>query len=87
MSSGSFEPGPSRKSSEAKFQESRSRKSSSSGVSVHIAIASALVFLSLVLKPTVNHWINIMLPILYIVSIVVSAIGETWTYYYFLSKN
>jgi hypothetical protein len=25
------------------------------------------------------------LPILYIVSIVVSAVGETWAYYYFLS--
>lgn len=55
------------------------------GVSVYIAIASAMVFLSLVLKPTVNRWINIVLPILYIVSIVVSAVGETWAYYYFLS--
>jgi Family of unknown function (DUF6326) len=55
------------------------------GVSVYIAIASAMIFLSLVLKPTVNRWTNIVLPILYIVSIVVSAIGETWAYYYFLS--
>ena len=55
------------------------------GVSVYIAIASAMVFLSLVLKPTLNRWTNIVLPILYIVSIVVSAIGETWAYYYFLS--
>lgn len=55
------------------------------GVSVYIAIASAMVFLSLVLKPAVNRWSNIALPILYIASIVVSAIGETWAYYYFLS--
>jgi hypothetical protein len=55
------------------------------GVSVYIAIASAIVFLWLVLKPTVNRWINIVLPILYIVSIVVSAVGETWAYYYLLS--
>jgi hypothetical protein len=54
-------------------------------VSVYIAIASLMVFLSLVLKPKVNRWTNIVLPILYIVSIVVSAIGETWAYYLFLS--
>jgi Family of unknown function (DUF6326) len=54
-------------------------------VSVYIAIASLMVFLSLVLKPKVNRWTNIVLPILYIVSIAVSAIGETWAYYLFLS--
>ena len=55
------------------------------GVSVYIAIASVMVFLSLVLRPRVNRWTNIVLPILYIVSIAVSAIGETWAYYFFLS--
>ena len=55
------------------------------GVSVYIAIASVMVFLSLVLEPSTNRWINIVLPILYIVSIAVSAIGETWVYYFFLS--
>jgi len=54
-------------------------------VSVYIAIASLMVFLSLVLKPKVNRWTNTVLPILYIASIVVSAIGETWAYYLFLS--
>jgi hypothetical protein len=54
-------------------------------VSVYIAIASVMVFLSLVLRPTVNRWTNIVLPILYIVSIAVSCIGETWVYYFFLS--
>ena len=54
-------------------------------VSVYIAIASAMVFLSLVLKPTVNRWANIVLPILYIISILASMIGEDWAYYYFLS--
>jgi hypothetical protein len=55
------------------------------GVSVYIAIASVMVFLSLVLRPRVNRWVNIVLPILYIVSIAISCIGETWAYYYFMS--
>jgi len=54
-------------------------------VSVYIAIASAMVFLTLVLSPRLNRWVNIVLPILYIVSIVASAIGDDWAYYYFLS--
>ena len=54
-------------------------------VSVYIAIASAMVFLTLVLRPRLNRWANVVLPILYIVSIVVSAIGDDWAYYYFLS--
>ena len=52
--------------------------------SVYVAIASVMVFLSLVLKPTVNRWANIVLPILYIVSVVASVIGES-AYFYFLS--
>jgi hypothetical protein len=45
-------------------------------VSGYIAIASVMVFLTLVLRPSINRWANIVLPILYIVSIVGSAIGE-----------
>ena len=52
--------------------------------SVYIAIASVMVFLSLVLRPGVNRWANIVLPILYIVSVVASVIGET-AYLFFLS--
>jgi Family of unknown function (DUF6326) len=55
------------------------------GVSVYIAIATAMVFLSLVLRPRVNRRVNIVLPILYIVSIAISSVGETWAYYYFMS--
>jgi len=54
-------------------------------VSVYIAIASVMVFLSLVLRSRVNRWTNIMLPILYIVSIAVSAIAEPSAYFIFLS--
>ena len=41
--------------------------------------------LSLVLSPTVNRWTNVVLPSLYVVSIVASAIGEPMAYYWFLS--
>ena len=54
-------------------------------VSVYIAIASVMVFLSLVLRWRVNRWTNIVLPILYVVSIAVSAIGEASAYFIFLS--
>ena len=55
------------------------------GASVYIAIASVMVFLSLVLKPRVNRWTNIVLAVLFIVSIAVSVVGETWAYFIFLS--
>jgi hypothetical protein len=54
-------------------------------VSVYIAIASVMIFLTLVLRPTVARWTNIVLAILYAVSIVASAIGETDAYFLFLS--
>jgi Family of unknown function (DUF6326) len=53
--------------------------------SVYIAIASLMVFLTLILRPKINRWANIVLPILYIVSIVASVIGEDWVYFFFLS--
>lgn len=54
-------------------------------ISVYIAIASVMVFLSLVLRPSVNRWTNIVLPLLYIASIAASVIGETSAYFWFLS--
>ena len=56
-------------------------------VSVYIAIASAMVFLSLVLRPTVARASNLVLAAVYVVSIVASAIGETSGYYLFLSAG
>jgi hypothetical protein len=54
-------------------------------VSLYVAVASVMVFFSLVLSPTVNRWTNIVLPSLYVVSILASAIGETSAYYWLLS--
>ncbi len=52
---------------------------------VYVTIPSLMVFLSLVLKPQVNRWTNIVLAIVYAASIVFFCIGETWAYYIFLS--
>jgi cell division protein FtsB len=53
-------------------------------VSAYIAIASAMVFLTLVLRPAANRWVNIVVAALYIVSIVASMFGED-AYFVFLS--
>ena len=44
------------------------------GASIYIAVASVMVFLSLVLRAAVSRWTNIVLPVLFIVSIAVSVI-------------
>jgi hypothetical protein len=54
-------------------------------VSVYIAIASLMIFLTLVLRPKVSRWTNIELAVLYIASIAASVIGEDWAYFWFLS--
>jgi hypothetical protein len=53
--------------------------------SVYVAIASVMVFLTLVLRPKVARWTNLVLAVLYIVSIVASVIGEGSAYFIFLS--
>jgi hypothetical protein len=53
-------------------------------ISIYIAIASVMIFLTLVLRPAVCRWVNIVLGVLYAVSIVAAAIGED-AYYLFLS--
>ena len=54
-------------------------------VSIYILIPSAMVFLTLVLKPEVSRWANLIISVAYFATIVLSAIGETWAYYIFLS--
>ena len=54
-------------------------------VSIYILIPSAMVFLALVLKPEVNRSANLIISVAYFATIVLSAIGETWAYYIFLS--
>jgi Family of unknown function (DUF6326) len=48
---------------------------------VYIAPPALMVVLSLVLRPRLNRIISIVLSVLYMISIIVSAIGEDWVYY------
>jgi len=42
-----------------------------------------MVFLSLVLKSKVSRWTNVVVAIVYLVSILGGCIGETWAFYIF----
>ncbi len=53
-------------------------------VSVYVAIASVMIYLTLVLRPAAARWSNVTLAIVYVVTIVAAAIGES-AYYWFLS--
>lgn len=50
---------------------------------LYITIPSIMIFLSLVLKPKVNRWANIIVSIFYLVTMFGACIGETWTFYIF----
>lgn len=53
-------------------------------VSVYVAIASVMIFLTLVLRPAAARWSNVVLAIVYVVTVVAAAFGES-AYYWFLS--
>jgi hypothetical protein len=48
---------------------------------LYILVPSLMVVLSLLLKPRVSRISNITISVVYIVTIAVSCIGETWAYY------
>jgi uncharacterized membrane protein len=48
---------------------------------IYILLPTLMVVLSLLLKPRVNRIINIVVSLLYMISIIVSSIGEKWAYY------
>jgi hypothetical protein len=50
---------------------------------LYIVIPSVMIFLSLVLKPKVNRWTNIIVSIFYFVTMLGACIGETWSFYIF----
>lgn len=50
-------------------------------VLVYILLPTLMVVLALVLKPRVNRVLNIVVSLLYALSITASCIGETWVYY------
>jgi Family of unknown function (DUF6326) len=48
---------------------------------LYILVPTLMVVLSLVLRPQANRIVNIVVALLYAVSIIASCIGETWVYY------
>ena len=48
---------------------------------IYVLLPILMVVLSLLLKPRVNRIVNIVVSLLYMITIIVLAIGETWTYY------
>ena len=48
---------------------------------IYILLPTLMVVLSLLLKPRVNRIINILVSVVYIITIIGAAIGETWVYY------
>jgi Family of unknown function (DUF6326) len=54
-------------------------------VSVYIAIASVMVYLTIVIRPSINRWMNLVLPLLYVASIVASVIGDASAYFLLVS--
>jgi len=51
------------------------------GTLIYILLPTLMVVLSLLLKPRANRITNIVVSLLYIITIIGAAIGETWAYY------
>lgn len=49
--------------------------------SILVILPAVMVFLSLVMKPAVNRWVNIILGGLYTLVNISNLIGEVWAYY------
>jgi hypothetical protein len=54
-------------------------------ISVYVALPALMVVLSLMLAPALNRWTNIVLGSVYALTILLSAIGDDYVYYYVLS--
>ncbi len=52
---------------------------------ISVVIPIIMIFLSLVLKPEVNRWANIIVGIIYTGYVIIFMIGDGWAYYYFYS--
>jgi len=54
-------------------------------IALLMAIPSVMVFFTLVLRPIVNRWLNIIISILYIALLISINLEETWAYYLFFT--
>lgn len=48
---------------------------------VYILVPSLMVVVSLLTPARINRWANVVVSVLYLVSVAVSMVGETWAYY------
>jgi len=55
------------------------------GTSVMMAVPSVMIFLSLVLKPNLNRWLNVVFGAIYTLIILVTMYGA-WTFYLFFGS-
>ena len=54
-------------------------------VALLMSIPSVMIFLTRVLKPTINRWLNIMIPTVYIALLVAVNLETTWGFYLYLT--
>ena len=54
-------------------------------VALLMAMPSVMVFFTLVVKPKINRWLNIILSTLYIIILIATNLTETWAFYLFLT--
>ena len=54
-------------------------------IALLMSIPSFMIFLTLVLKPSINRWVNIIIPALYIILLVAVNLETTWIYYLYLT--
>lgn len=54
-------------------------------VALLMSIPSVMIFLTLVLKPTINRWLNIVIPTVYIALLVAVNLEATWVFYLYLT--
>jgi hypothetical protein len=54
-------------------------------ISIYVAVPAVMVFLALMLNPALSRWVNVVVGLVYAVTILLSTIGEDYAYYFFLS--
>lgn len=54
-------------------------------IALLMSIPSLMIFLTLVLKPSINRCLNIIIPVLYIILLVAVNLETTWMYYLYLT--
>ena len=54
-------------------------------VALLMAMPSVMIFFTLVVKPKINRWLNIILSTLYIIILIATNLTETWAFYLFLT--